>query len=122
MTKIEIHLFYDENGKAYNLCNTCGTKYRFKGGSPFCKPECKEKWAKIRAVETRKQAKERSRKYNEQVELRKKLNEPMREAQEKLRVERAKRIAELRAKAGKMLKDRKKYGNYKGPRAGKRWR
>jgi hypothetical protein len=50
------------------------------------------------------------------------LNEPMREAQEKLRVERAKRIAELRAKAGKMLKDRKKYGNYKGPRAGKRWR
>lgn len=122
MTKPEIHLFFDEDGKAYNLCNTCGTKYRFKGGSPFCGPECKTKWSKIRAIETRKQAKERNRKYNEKVELRKKAYEEKRKENEEKRVERAKLIAKARADVQEKIEHRKKYGNYKGPRAGKRWR
>lgn len=53
MTRIEIHLTYDENGKAYNLCNKCGTRYRYKGGSGFCKPECQTEWNKIRDATSR---------------------------------------------------------------------
>jgi len=53
MTRIEIHLTYDENGKAYNLCNRCGTRYRYKGGSGFCKTECQTEWNKIRDATSR---------------------------------------------------------------------
>ena len=131
MTRIEIHLTYDEDGKAYNLCNRCGTRYRFKGGSGFCKPECQTEWNKIRDATSRaakiqrnREAKElerkREREFQSLTEEEKNLLFQKQVEQTMRNQERAEKIREMRERINKELAEKrehqKKYGTYKKQR------
>lgn len=130
MSKIEIHLTYDKDGKAYALCNRCGARFRYKGGSAFCKQECQLEWNKIRDAKSRAAKIKRNREAEEK-ELA--ITPEMREAMKIQRLlklkeqqERAEKIKEIRAKVDKKYKEKREhqeqYGEYKKNQKWKKWR
>jgi len=132
MSRIEIHLTYDENGKAYNLCNRCGTRYRYKGGSAFCKPECQTEWNKIRDATSRAEKIRRNREAKELERKREREFQSLSEEEKNLlfqkqveqtirNQERAEMIQEMRKRIAKEVAEKKehekKYGKYKNQRS-----
>lgn len=131
MTRIEIHLTYDEDGKAYNLCNRCGTRYRYKGGSGFCKTECQLEWNKVRDAMSRADRIQRNRKAKELERKKEREFQSLSEEEKNLlfqqqvettmrKQERAKMIREMRERIKKEVAEKKehqkKYGTYKKQR------
>lgn len=131
MTRIEIHLSYDKNGKAYNLCNRCGARYRYKGGSGFCKTECQVEWNKVRDANSRAARIHRNRKAK-QLEKEKEQKFQSLSAEEKAllienalekklrKQERTEMIRIVREKVKQQIKEKKEnekqYGKYKNQR------
>jgi len=124
MARIEIPIFRDENGKAYTLCNYCGTRFRYKGGSAFCKPECQTHWNKARDIHSRKVREKNNREYEKrQKKIAKEraamTDEELAEEQRIIdeRNERIEKIREQRKQAKKeyeeLLERRKTEGHYK---------
>jgi uncharacterized Zn finger protein (UPF0148 family) len=130
MSKIEIHLTYDKDGKAYTLCNRCGTKFRYKGGSAFCKEECQIEWNKIRDAKSRAAKIKRNREAEEkELAITPEIQEAMeverliKEEERRVRVE---RIKNMRAEHDKKYKEKREhqeqYGEYKKNQKWKKWR
>ena len=133
MSRIEIPIFRDENGKAYTLCNHCGTRFRYKGGSAFCKPECQTRWNTARDALGRKK---RAKREKEHKERQKKIaeeraamtDEELAEEQRIIderneRIERIRKmIKEGRAKHQEKMERRKTEGHYKPQRRINRYR
>lgn len=114
--RIQIPLFR-EDGKTYTLCNHCGTKFRYKGGTAFCKPECQERWNVARDAISRRERAERERIAKANAPVVKPITQEEIDEQNRRHEEIRKMREEATAEREKVMEERKKYGHYRP-----RWR